>query len=238
MTDGQMEQAPATLYGPADLAAGARAWRALKAGLKSPASFIAAEGSDEDGIDRMWTTLVWCAVMPVLAVNGVLAFLSGMLSFVRFNDEQPMAILAATPMWLGFSIIAAWLGGYLLRGGLQLGGAKVGDAADKDIVWTIAAGAFAIPIWVFGLSPSLFELVRRMGVPMALLNPLLMIVFLLGCALALRHIFMVLFAWQKERDDASMASLILGGGGFAIAWFAAGVFPMIFTLAFFIDKFD
>lgn len=238
MTEGSMNSAPATLYEPADLARGAAAWRKLKAGLKSPASFVASPDSEQDGIDLMWMTLVWCAVVPVLAVNGVLALLAGMLSFVRFNDEQPMAILAATPMWLGFSIIAAWLGGYLLRGGLKLGGAKTDNISDKDIVWTIAAGAFAMPIWVFGLAPSLFELVRRMGAPMALLNPLLMIVFLVCGALGLRHIFMVLYAWLKERDDASLPALLLGGGGFALAWFAAGIFPMIFILAFFIDKFD
>lgn len=245
MTDGLNDAARPSIYEPADLVRGAAAWRELKSGLKSPASFIAtpqtsedaAPGSGDNGVERMWNTLVWCAVVPVLAVNAVLAMMSAMLSFVRFSDEQPMAILAATPMWLGFALIAAWLGGHALRTGLRLGGTAVkGDA--NDIGWVISIGVFIMPIWALGFVPSLLELVHRMGIPLNVVEFLMMIVFIAGAALALRHIFLCLRAWLKEQGETSLTPLIIGGGGFALVWFIAGVIPMVLALALFIDKFD
>ncbi len=248
MTDGLNEKTHPPIYEPADLARGAAAWRALKAGLKSPASFIAtpetseeaAPGSGDIGIERMWNTLVWCAVVPVLAVNAVLAMMSVMFSFVRFSDEQPMAILAATPMWLGFALIAGWLGGHVLRGGLRHGGAATkGDtSALNDIGWAMSAGAFVMPIWVLGFAPSLLELVHRMGVPLNVVELLMLIFFIAGAALALRHIFLCLWAYLKEQGETSLTPLVLGGGGFALVWFVIGVIPMLFALVLMIDKFD
>lgn len=242
---------PAAMIAPGDAARGAAAWAVMKRGIRSPASLFStrktsaenameAEEDTTDGIDYLWRALFWCAFLPVLAVNVVFAVMAVIIPFIRFNDEQPTAIIAAAPMWLGFALIAAWLSGFALRGGLRLAGVAADSKAHGagDAPWIIAAGAFAMTIWLLGFVPSGYEFIRRLGVSFTLMRPMMSFTLFGGLGFILFHIVMAVRAHLRQSGETSVVALVLGAGGFALAWFLAGVVPMIFTLALMIDKFD